>query len=102
MSMDDLFPPLINRPNPMQEPKAPAVGQRGHVEPYEAENDPEFSYDGFQVTRREYYAHNNEPAISFSDGRLGINAVCLKKPRTSVCADPCQPGKEAAGYPPVY
>lgn len=79
MSMDDLFPPLINRPNPMQEPKAPAVGQRGHVEPYEAENDPEFSYDGFQVTRREYYAHNNEPAISFSDGRLGINAVCLKK-----------------------
>lgn len=79
MSMDDLFPPLMNRPNPMQEPKAPAAGQRGHVEPYEAENDPEFSYDGFQVTRREYYAHNNEPAISFSDGRLGINAVCLKK-----------------------
>lgn len=79
MSMDDLFPPLMNRPNPMQNPKAPAAGQRGHVEPYEAENDPEFSYDGFQVTRREYYAHNNEPAISFSDGRLGINAVCLKK-----------------------
>ena len=79
MSMEDLFPPLVNKPNPMDDPAAPAFGRRGHVEPYEAEDDPDFSYDGFQVTRREYYAHNNEPAISFSDGRLGINAVCLKK-----------------------
>ena len=79
MSMEDLFPPLVNKPNPMDDPAAPAFGRRGYVEPYEAEDDPDFSYDGFQVTRREYYAHNNEPAISFSDGRLGINAVCLKK-----------------------
>ena len=54
MSMEDLFPPLVNKPNPMENPAAPAFGRCGHVEPYEAEDDPDFSYDGFQVTRREY------------------------------------------------
>ena len=77
--MDVLLPPLGNRPSPLQ-PQMPVKPERKtHIEPYEAEEDPNFSYDGFQVTRREYYAHMLEPAISFADGKLSINAVCLKK-----------------------
>lgn len=77
--MDVLLPPLGDRPSPLQ-PQMPVKPERKtHIEPYEAEEDPNFSYDGFQVTRREYYAHMLEPAISFADGKLSINAVCLKK-----------------------
>ena len=82
--MDVLLPPLGNRPSPLQ-PQMPVKPERKtHIEPYEAEEDPNFSYDGFQVTRREYYAHMLEPAISFADGKLSINAVCLKKEKRCV------------------
>lgn len=52
MNMEELFPPLMNKPNPMDDPAPPAFGRRGHVEPYEAEDDPDFSYDrlsGYQA-----------------------------------------------------
>ena len=75
--MDVLLPPLGNRPSPLQPQKPVKPERKTHIEPYEAEEDPDFSYDGFQVTRREYYAHMQEPAISFADGKLSINAVYL-------------------------
>lgn len=45
----------------------------------EAADDPSFSYRGYQVVRGEYFAHINEPTITFSDYRLTVNAACLKK-----------------------
>lgn len=70
MSMEDLFPPLVNKPNPMDDPAAPAFGRRGYVEPYEAEDDPDFSYDGFQVTRRKYYAQTTSLPFPSRTGGL--------------------------------
>lgn len=41
--------------------------------------DPQFTYDGYQVVRGEYFSHINEPSITFCDNRFSVNAACLKK-----------------------
>lgn len=41
--------------------------------------DDQFTYDGFQVVRGEYFSHINEPSISFSDNTFYINTACLRK-----------------------
>lgn len=38
-----------------------------------------FSYQGYQVVRREFLAHAQEPAITFSRYQISVNAACLKK-----------------------
>ena len=38
-----------------------------------------FSYRGYQVVRREFLAHTQEPAITFSRYQITVNAACLKK-----------------------
>ncbi|MDE7262929.1 MAG: integrase [Oscillospiraceae bacterium] len=43
-------------------------------------NDKElFSYQGYQVVRREFLAHAQEPAITFSRYQISVNAACLRK-----------------------
>lgn len=43
-------------------------------------NDKElFSYQGYQVVRREFLAHVQEPAITFSRYQISVNTACLKK-----------------------
>lgn len=39
----------------------------------------EFDYEGFQVVRREFFAHSNEPAITFNNYKVYVNAACLNK-----------------------
>ena len=39
----------------------------------------DFDYDGFQVVRREFFAHMNEPAITFCDNKFYVNSACLRK-----------------------
>ena len=43
------------------------------------EIDDDFSYDGFQVTRGEFFAHSKEPSISFSRKQMHVNTVCISK-----------------------
>lgn len=38
-----------------------------------------FNLDDYQVVRREFFAHLREPAISFSDCKIFVNAACLAK-----------------------
>ncbi len=38
--------------------------------------DDQFTYDGFQVVRGEYFSHMNEPSITFSDNTFSININC--------------------------
>lgn len=45
----------------------------------EVEEDPHFSYEGYQVVRGEYFSHINEPSITFCDNRFSVNTACLKK-----------------------
>ncbi len=39
--------------------------------------DDDFSYDGYQVVRREFFAHVYEPSITFSNCKVWLNAACL-------------------------
>ena len=39
----------------------------------------EFSYDGFQVVRSEFFAHINEPSITFNNYKVSLNTASIKK-----------------------
>ena len=38
-----------------------------------------FDYSGFQVVRREFFAHLQEPSIVFNQGKIGVNTACIRK-----------------------
>lgn len=38
-----------------------------------------FSYDGYQVVRGEFFAHINEPSITFNGYKFNVNSACLNK-----------------------
>lgn len=38
-----------------------------------------FSYEGYQVVRREFFSHVHEPSITFSNYKVWMNTACLKK-----------------------
>lgn len=41
--------------------------------------DENFSYEGYQVVRGEFFAHLREPGITFSNCKVNLNAACLKR-----------------------
>ena len=41
--------------------------------------DNEFSYDGYQVVRGEFFAHIKEPSLTFSNCKVYVNMACLNK-----------------------
>lgn len=41
--------------------------------------DDAFSYDGYQVVRREFFAHVFEPSITFNNCKVSLNTACLTK-----------------------
>lgn len=68
-------------PHPLEQ-AATAANVPQELETYtepEVIEDPQFTYEGYQVVRGEYFSHINEPSITFSDNRFSINAACLKK-----------------------
>ena len=36
-------------------------------------------FNGFQIVRSEFFSQLREPAITFSQGKIGVNSACLKK-----------------------
>lgn len=38
-----------------------------------------FDFDGFEVVRREFFAHMFEPAVSFNNCKFYVNSACLAK-----------------------
>lgn len=54
----------MNENNPITEPQSPAE---------------EFSYDGYQVVRGEFFAHLFEPSITLKDEHVSVNSACLRK-----------------------
>lgn len=54
---------------------APAVEQEDEI--LEMAN--QFDLDGFQVVRREFFAHLREPSVSFNNCKFSVNAACLSK-----------------------
>lgn len=47
--------------------------------PEEIEQLDNFSYDGYQVVRREFFAHIQEPSITFSNFKVYVNQICVNK-----------------------
>ena len=43
----------------------------------------DFDFDGFQVVRREFFAHTREPSCTFNNCKFYVNAACLTKFPTS-------------------
>ncbi len=71
----------------------------------EIEHVDDFSYDGFQVVRGEFFAHMNEPTLSFSNNKVYVNTACIRKlpeidyvqmlvnpDEKKVCIRPCNEG----------
>ena len=43
-----------------------------------------FDFDGYQVVRREFFAHQREPAATFNNCKFYVNSACLRKfPQTN-------------------
>lgn len=38
-----------------------------------------FEFDGYQVVRREFFAHMREPAVSFKDNKFYVSSACFAK-----------------------
>jgi len=83
--LPDLFPePSSSAPTETVQPEQPVESSGGDLNlPPPADDDiiydDNFSYDGFQVVRGEYFYHRNEPCITISDFKLTFNASCLRK-----------------------
>lgn len=39
----------------------------------------EFSYEGYEVVRGEFFAHLFEPSVTFNDEKVAVNVACLRK-----------------------
>lgn len=61
---------------PVQDPHSLAFVPAQDVEVLEDEN---FSYQGYQVVRGEFFSHIYEPSVSFNNCKVMFNTACLKK-----------------------
>ena len=39
----------------------------------------DFDWDAYQVVRREFFAHINEPSVTFNNYKFYVNAACLNR-----------------------
>ena len=49
------------------------------IEEQAAEETTDFSYDGYQVVRAEFFAHLFEPSVTLNKETVAVNAACLRK-----------------------
>lgn len=54
-------------------------GQQFVLPTEEIAEDPDFSYEGFQVVRGEFFAHTYEPSITFNNCKVSLNTACIRK-----------------------
>ncbi len=48
-------------------------------EPTGEETVEEFSYEGYEVVRGEFFAHLFEPSVTFNDEKVAVNVACIRK-----------------------
>ena len=66
--MDDITPVNNTYTNEPERPAEPASADTG-----------EFSYDGYQVVREEFFAHLFEPSVTFNSEKVSVNTACIRK-----------------------
>ena len=62
---------------PQEDQNLPQAGDP--LEDDTADEQEEVDLRGFQVVRREFFAHVREPSIIFNDGKVGVNTACVRK-----------------------
>ncbi|WP_312694515.1 integrase [Caproiciproducens sp.] len=55
-----------------------STGQNQYDDRSDAQEE-SFSYEGYQVVRREFFSHIHEPSIVFNRCKISLNTACLKK-----------------------
>lgn len=55
------------------------LNKEASIHTIDAIEDANFSYDGYQVVRGEYFAHIYEPSISFNNSKISLNTACIKR-----------------------
>ena len=63
--------------NTVSEASASASILAGNSDVIELNGD--FDYEGYQVVRREFFAHVNEPSFTFNNYKVYVNAACLNR-----------------------
>lgn len=53
--------------------------QQKSINEIEIVKDDDFSYEGFQVVRGEFFSHIYEPSITFNKNKIALNTACIKK-----------------------
>lgn len=62
----------------------------------------DFNYDGYQVVRREFFAHINEPSVTFNNYKFYVNTACLNRfPQVDYSDASAKPGTAAAEQPAI-
>ena len=66
--------PVVDSSPTAKSPAGNAQISSDEIEPVDA-----FSYDGYQVVRREFFAHVYEPSITFNRCKISLNTACLSR-----------------------
>ena len=53
--------------------------QQKSINEIEIVKDYDFSYEGFQVVRGEFFSHIYEPSITFNKNKIALNTACIRK-----------------------
>ena len=53
--------------------------QQKSINEIEIIKDDDFSYEGFQVVRGEFFSHIYEPSITFNNNKIALNTACIRK-----------------------
>lgn len=69
------FRSVMNNAESSDLAESPALEQDDEV----LEVTEDFDFDGFQVVRREFFAHMREPSIAFDNCKIFVNNACLSK-----------------------
>ena len=59
--------------------ESPKPDKKKMIPPTEEEPEEEIDLKGFQVVRREFFAHTREPSIVFNDGKISVNTACVRR-----------------------
>jgi len=73
--LQDLKGNLISAENTASSSAMPVLGKNDEL----LEMGKAFDFDGFQVVRREFFAHLNEPSVTFNNCKFYANTACLLK-----------------------
>ena len=70
---------LLQDVEPREETEAKPASSVPDTEEEIIELGESFDFDGFQVVRREFFAHLRDPSVTFNNCKFSVNSACLQK-----------------------